>query len=276
MRPGSTASAVIASWVLSRYWPLAQCSHRSALPVPTQAVQPLNRPNLALIDALRVHCNEVELDGASSCLNALKDDGSVEGSSVSNLEGGQEFVFRQTNTLAQCALFLHMECSIESHSRSLSCRFSSSRHLRCVAGPLLDSRDNNSLVSMMETRFSPTDESSLVLYHNILRETTNGLVKPSKTDTAANRLSSDSPCSSGLSYSENGLALLPHLSLLFFLIWFGPGFSYSQTHTSLRSLAVTNIIVGSLLPDLKTRRKFMRRLDKVIEKGNLFFLIAFG
>ncbi|CDJ67610.1 hypothetical protein, conserved [Eimeria necatrix] len=176
MRPGSTASAVIASWVLSRYWPLAQCSHRSALPVPTQAVQPLNRPNLALIDALRVHCNEVELDGASSCLNALKDDGSVEGTSVSNLEG-----------------------------------------------PLLDSRDNNSLVSMMETRFSPTDESSLVLYHNILRETTNGLVKPS--------------------------------------------FSYSQTHTSLRSLAVTNIIVGSLLPDLKTRRKFMRRLDKVIEKA---------
>lgn len=58
----------------------------------------------------------MELDGASSCLNALKDDGSVEGTSVSNLEGMQEFVFRQTNALPKCALFLRMEGSIESHS----------------------------------------------------------------------------------------------------------------------------------------------------------------
>ncbi|KAL8443082.1 hypothetical protein Emag_006109 [Eimeria magna] len=44
--------------------------------------------------------------------------------------------------------------------------------------------------------------------------------------------------------------------------------SYVQTYASLRSLMVCNPIIGSLFSNLKEKRNFVKKLDKVVKRGN--------
>ncbi|CDJ46997.1 hypothetical protein, conserved [Eimeria brunetti] len=45
-----------------------------------------------------------------------------------------------------------------------------------------------------------------------------------------------------------------------------PSFNYIRTHSALRSLAVTNLIIGSLLPELDKKRAFIRKIEKAVKK----------